>query len=90
MNHYHVRAIAGKEPESGDRYLDLKSLAAYSSLSVQTLRSYVSDPSDALPSFCVRKKILVRKSDFDKWITGHKFAVQSLDAVLEGIIADVL
>jgi len=90
MNYHHVKTIADKEPENGDRYFDLKTLSAYSSLSVQTLRSYISDPSDPLPCFCIRRKILVKKSDFDRWVTKHKVTRQSLDSVLDEIIADVL
>jgi len=55
-----------------DRYLDLKGLSDYSSLSVRTLRDYISDEDDPLPSFCIRRKILVKKSEFDRWLSKHR------------------
>ncbi len=38
-----------------DRYHDLKGLAEYSSLSVRTLRDYLSDINDPIPSFWIKK-----------------------------------
>jgi len=57
-----------------DPYLSLKALAAYSSLSVRTLRTFIErPPSDALPCYRVTGgKILVRRSDFDTWIATYR------------------
>ncbi len=74
----------------GGRYLDLKALAIYSSLSVRSLRSYVADPVDPLPSCRVRKKILVRKSDFDTWLKKHRVEAQELGPLIDEVLADVL
>ena len=49
-----------------DKYFDLKKLAEYSSLSVRTLRDYISDATNPIPSYCLRRKILVKKSEFDR------------------------
>lgn len=73
-----------------DRYLDLVSLSAYSCLSVRSLRLYLSDPADPLPSYCVRRKILVKKSDFDRWLTKKKVPRRALDALVDEVLADVL
>jgi hypothetical protein len=72
------------------RYFDLKALAAYASLSVRSLRSYVADPIDPLPSFRVRKKILVKKSDFDAWLKKHRVEPHELDPLIDEVLADVL
>ncbi len=48
-------------------YLPLKVLAAYSGLSVRTLRAYLADRTRPLPHFRIGGKILVRRSDFDAW-----------------------
>jgi hypothetical protein len=55
-----------------DKYLDIQGLSKYSSLSVRTLRDYLADSSDPLPSYCVKRKILVKKSDFDGWIKKYR------------------
>jgi len=73
-----------------DRYLDLKGLSLYSSLSVRTLRSLLTGPIDALPSYRVNRKVLVRKSDFDRWIMKHRTRIRELDTLIDEVLADVL
>lgn len=51
-----------------DQYFDLKGLAAYSALAVPTLRDYLKDGRNPVPYFKVKGKILVRKSEFDRWL----------------------
>ena len=53
-----------------DPYYDLKSLSAYSSLRVSTLRDHIR--SEGLPCFKVKGKILVKQSEFDKWIENYR------------------
>jgi excisionase family DNA binding protein len=55
-----------------DPFFSLKGLAGYSSLSRRTLQDLVNDTSDPLPSFRVGGKILVRKSEFDRWMTRRR------------------
>ena len=55
-------------PSDTDCYLDLRGLSAYSSLAVPTLRDYLKDIRKPLPHFKVRGKILVKKSEFDRWV----------------------
>ena len=53
-----------------DPYLPLRELAAYSGLGVATLRGYIDKlPDEALPCYRVGGKILVRRSEFDAWIS---------------------
>jgi len=68
--------------QTDDNYLDLKALAAYSCLSVHTLRDYIATSDDPLPSFCVCKKILVKKSEFDRWLEGYGYQGNKLDAMV--------
>lgn len=70
-----------------DKYLDLKGLSAYSSLSVRTLRDYLKDPVDPIPSFCVRRKILVRKSEFDQWISRHRIDTKDVSRLVDEMAA---
>jgi len=55
-----------------DPYLSLKGLAGYSSLSRRTLQDLVNDTSDPLPSYRIGGKILVRRSDFDRWMARRR------------------
>lgn len=55
-----------------DPFLSMNGLAAYSSLSRRTLQTLISDPLDPLPSYRVGSKILVRKSEFDTWMSRRR------------------
>src|ERR1041384_1178379 len=56
-----------------DPFLSLRALAAYSGLSVRTLRGYLElPPHEALPCYRVGGKILVRRSAFDGWIDRYR------------------
>ena len=74
--------------EDHDKYLDIKGLSKYSSLSVRTLRDYLADDADPIPSYCIKRKILVRKSEFDLWIKRHRTDSRKIhriaDEVLDG------
>ena len=49
-----------------DQYFDLKGLNTYSSMGVGTIRDHIRE--GGLPSFKVKGKILVKRSEFDVWI----------------------
>jgi excisionase family DNA binding protein len=56
-----------------DPFLPLRALATYAGLSVRTLRQYLDLPPDqALPCYRVGGKILVRRSQFDAWMTQYQ------------------
>jgi hypothetical protein len=56
-----------------DPLLSLKALAAYSSLSVRTLRGFTElAPDQALPCFRLPGKVLVRRGEFDRWIEQYR------------------
>jgi hypothetical protein len=74
-------------PAQADAYLPLNALAAYSGLSVRTLRGYLVHPSRALPHYRVGGKILVKRSEFESWMAGFR---ASEPAPLDGLLADVL
>jgi hypothetical protein len=57
-----------------DPFLSLRALASYSSLSVRTLRTYLTDLRHPLPYYRVGAKILVRRSEFDGWLLRHRHA----------------
>jgi len=70
-----------------DPFLTLKALAKYSGISVRKLREYLEDPFHPLLHYRVGGKILVRRSEFDAWMT-HYRRTHSLDVT--GIVNDVL
>ena len=53
-----------------DPYFGLKALATYSGMSVRTLRSHLdAQPDVALPCYRVNGRVLVRRSEFDEWMS---------------------
>ena len=70
-----------------DQLFDLKGLSAYSSLSVSTLRHHVRD---GLPAYSVRGKILVRRSEFDRWLEGFRVSKDhDLNKLADDIMAEI-
>lgn len=55
-----------------DPFLSMNGLAAYSSLSRRTLQNLLGDPLDPLPSYRVGGKLLVRRSEFDVWMSRRR------------------
>lgn len=71
-----------------DPYLSLRGLASYSSLSVRTLRGYLSDPLRPLPCYKIGGKIVVRISEFDTWLAAHRETTPAVDvrAIVDGML----
>lgn len=69
-------------------YLSLKELVAYSGLGERTLRGYLHRRVQPLPHYRVDKKILVRRSEFDGWLTQFRRADggDEIDRVVEEIL----
>ena len=57
-----------------DPYLSLRALAEYSSLSVRTLRRFLerTPPAQALPCYRLDGKVVVRRSDFDRYLAQYR------------------
>ena len=60
--------IEQRQPE----WLDLKALQEYACLSNRTLREWIHRCVDPLPAVRVGCKILVRRSEFDRWLEAHQ------------------
>lgn len=71
------------------RFLDLKTLAAYSSCSVRWLRDRLVDRAHPLPHYRVGGKLLVQRDEFDAWMAIHRVAQSSdqLSQIVENIVA---
>ena len=70
-----------------DPFLSLKALAGYSSISCRKLRDFLEQPQHPLPCYRVCGKILVRRSEFDAWITTYRHQGRR---DVDTIVSDVL
>ena len=71
-----------------DQYFDLQGLSEYSSVGVTTLRDYIRE--DGLPCFRVKGKILVRKSEFEKWIEHFRVDVNmDIEKIADDVIGEI-
>lgn len=71
-----------------DQYFDLKGLAAYSALSVSSLRTHIK--TNGLSCYQLGGKLLVRKSQFDTWVERFRMAKsENLDRVVEKIMGEI-
>lgn len=60
-------------------FLSLRGLAAYSGLSVRTLRALVHRAAGPLPYYQIANKILVRRSEFDAWMRQFRRGTDTVD-----------
>ena len=83
-------ASSSKEPErvAEDRYLSLRSLAAYAGMSIRTLRALLIRRRAPLPHYRIGGKILVRRSEFDQWAAEFRIVRPPLD--LDVVVGDVM
>ena len=70
-----------------DCYLPLRALASYSGLCVRTLRGYLSHVARPLPHYRVGGKVLVKRSEFDAWVSA--FRVEESPRV-DAIVAEIV
>ena len=76
--------IAAQTISLKDSYFDLRGLSAYSSLGVSTLRDHIKK---GLPCFKIGGKILIKLSEFDKWLEGYRVnQKQDLDAIVDDVM----
>ncbi len=73
------------------KYLDLKALAAYSSCSVRWLRDRLVDRTRPLPHHRIGGKLLVKREDFDLWMSAFRMvsAADDVSAIVESVLAQV-
>ena len=80
---------SGTKEFKEDTFLDLKQLAQYSTFSDSTLRGYLSDPEKPIPFFRVNRKILIKKSEFDRWMEQFRGENNDLDPIIDEMISDL-
>jgi excisionase family DNA binding protein len=70
-------------------WLGLRQVTQYANISDRTIRNWIHSRMDPLPAVRVAGKILVRRSELDKWLERHR--VKPLAIVdLDGIVKDAL
>ena len=73
----------------GKEWFGLRQLTQYADLSERTLRAWIYSPRDPLPAAKVSGKVLVRKTDFDRYLERHR--VKPLHKIdLDSIVRQVL
>jgi hypothetical protein len=76
--------MVGRQPDNSG-YLDLRGLAAYSSIGVSTLREYLKGTNPP-PHFRCGGKILVRIREFDQWMEGHRVDSDCLADMVDELV----
>jgi excisionase family DNA binding protein len=73
-------------------WLDLRALVGYACVSERTIREWIHRHHDPLPAVQVEKKLLVRRTQFDRWLEAHRYRAadqveisQVVDQVLLGL-----
>jgi|SRR5437016_10046469 len=74
---------AGVIVSGGDAYLSLRALARYASISVRTLRGYITARRNPLPCYRPGGKVLVRRSEFDAWMRAFRNGASEEDRARE-------
>jgi hypothetical protein len=85
-----VSSASRRRSVLADAYLSLKALAAYSGLSVRTLRGHLRHFAHPLPCYRIGGKVLVRQSEYDAWARQFRSdGPASLATVVNEVIADL-
>ena len=79
---------SGRE-ETSQEWLGLRKLTEYADVSERTLRSWMRRSDDPLPAVQVGAKILIRRSEFDRWLERHR--IRTIDSVdIDGIVEELV
>ena len=73
-----------------DPWLSLQAAANYSGLSVRTLRGWLSHLDRPLPCYRVGGKVLLRRSELDRWMLSFRqVGAEDLNALADGILKEI-
>lgn len=74
-----------RQPE----WLDLKELTQYACVSERTLREWIHRLVDPLPAVRVGCKILVRRSEFDRWLEAHQVKRIDVGCIVDELVTGI-
>ena len=73
-----------------DPFLSLRALASYACVSVRKLREHLEDATHPLPHYRVGGKIVVRRSEFDTWISAYRRVGQAdIGGIVDSVMRDL-
>ncbi len=55
-----------------DPLMDIQGLSAYSTFSVRFLQDLLNNAKDPIPSYRVGTRVVIRKSEFDAWLSRRR------------------
>lgn len=87
MAQQHMNSELHKSTEMD--WLDLRRLTQYAAVSERTLRIWIHSPVDPLPAVQVRGKILVRRTEFDRWLERHRVRTVDLGRIVGEVVEAV-
>jgi excisionase family DNA binding protein len=70
-------------------WLDLRALTDYVAVSERTAREWIHRVENPLPAVQAGKKILVRRTELDRWLKMHELCPSNL-VNIDGIVNDVV
>ena len=75
------------QTDINDQYFDIPHLSTYSCLGKGTIRDYLKT---GMPHYKLKGKILVKRSEFDKWMEGFKVNHQEkIREIVNEVMADI-
>jgi excisionase family DNA binding protein len=74
----------------GREWLDLRALTQYASVSERTMREWIHRSANPLPAVRVGAKILVRRSEFDRWLEKHRLEPIDIGSVVSEVVSDLI
>jgi len=81
-----VDAVDTQYGTAQPEWLDLKAAQRYACMSDRTLRDLIHRPFNPLPAVRVGKKILINRSEFDKWLQAHRLKSVDVASIVDEIV----
>lgn len=70
-------------------WLDLRALTQYAAVSERTVREWIHRTENPLPAVQVDRKILVRRTQFDRWLQVHPLR-PALSVNIDAMVNDLV
>jgi excisionase family DNA binding protein len=75
----------------GTEWMDIRGLTQYASVSPRTIREWIHRTNNPLPAAQVGNKLLISRSAFDVWLTGHTIKPsQEVQTIVDDVMQRIL